>query len=238
MDNDCDGDIDEDDSVDESTWYADSDTDGEGDASVSDIDCYQPTGYVANSTDCNDGDAAMNHSDYDGDGFTSCGGDCDDSSSSIYPSAPEFCSDGIDQDCDGEDLLDGDGDGYDDEDWGGTDCDDADASINPGASETIGDGVDYDCDSTEICYADADEDGWGDVSPALDTITVGTDCNDDDATEFAGAVTESTSTECMRDADGDGYGDNPLGTTGDMFPNDPTRTQESEADGYHDAEYE
>ena len=50
---------------------------------------------------------------------------------------PERC-DGVDDDCDGSDLTDVDGDGYD---WdgitGGTDCDDTDAAINPGASETF-----------------------------------------------------------------------------------------------------
>jgi len=75
VNNDCDADTDEDDAVDVSTWYADSDSDGYGDASVSDIDCYQPTGYVADNTDCDDSDTDVN------------------------PAATEVC-DGIDNDCD------------------------------------------------------------------------------------------------------------------------------------------
>ena len=54
VDNDCDGTVDEDDAVDAVTWYQDADSDGYGNASVSDIDCYQPSGYVADATDCDD----------------------------------------------------------------------------------------------------------------------------------------------------------------------------------------
>ena len=54
--------------------------------------------------------------DNDEDGYTENDGDCDDTDPTIYPGAEEICGDGIDQDCDGEDLectvlgdLDGDG---------------------------------------------------------------------------------------------------------------------------------
>ena len=43
--------------------------------------------------------------DNDGDGFTEEQGDCNDNDSSIYPGATEICDDGIDQDCNGYDLL-------------------------------------------------------------------------------------------------------------------------------------
>ena len=53
----------------------------------------------------------------------------------------EIPNDGIDQDCDGSDLIvivDNDGDGFDDI----VDCDDGDASVYPGASEdTDKDGI-------------------------------------------------------------------------------------------------
>jgi len=46
----------------------------------------------------------LRNSDNDTDGYTMNEGDCDDTDDSIYPGAEEVCGDGIDQDCDGEDL--------------------------------------------------------------------------------------------------------------------------------------
>ena len=43
--------------------------------------------------------------DYDEDGFTESDGDCDNEDASVYPEADEIPDDGIDQDCDGEDLI-------------------------------------------------------------------------------------------------------------------------------------
>ena len=59
-----------------STYYADVDGDGYGNASVSQLACTQPTGYVLNSTDCNDAVA------------------------STYPGAPELCN-SVDDNCSG-----------------------------------------------------------------------------------------------------------------------------------------
>ncbi|MFH1465208.1 MAG: putative metal-binding motif-containing protein [Pseudomonadota bacterium] len=85
LDDDCDGDVDE--GLD-TTWYAEADGDGYGDPGTALEDCAQPTGYVADGTDCDDSDADIN------------------------PGAAEEC-DGLDNDCDGlvdEDFdLDGDG---------------------------------------------------------------------------------------------------------------------------------
>lgn len=54
----------------------------------------------------NDGDGQIDEGfDTDNDGFTVCNGDCDDSDDSIYPGATEVANDGIDQDCDGSDLI-------------------------------------------------------------------------------------------------------------------------------------
>ncbi|PKN57860.1 MAG: hypothetical protein CVU56_08810 [Deltaproteobacteria bacterium HGW-Deltaproteobacteria-14] len=84
--------------------------------------------------------------DADGDGYTTTGGDCDDSDPLIHPNAPERCGDGVDQDCFAGDLAcdgltDQDGDGWPVE----VDCDDTVGAINPGAVEVC-DGVDNDCD--------------------------------------------------------------------------------------------
>jgi hypothetical protein len=107
--------------------------------------------------------------DLDNDGFTVEEGDCDDTDADIHPFAEDFPYDGIDQDCDGEDLTDQDGDGHDAIVAGGDDCNDFDESSHPGASE-ICDGEDTDCDGTvdeedaDYCdswWLDADDDDFG-----------------------------------------------------------------------------
>jgi large repetitive protein len=75
QDNDCDVTIDED-ATDRTTWYSDRDDDGYGKTSVTYTSCDAPSGYV------------------------NMGGDCDDTSASVNPSATEVFN-GIDDDCDG-----------------------------------------------------------------------------------------------------------------------------------------
>ncbi len=169
--------------------YADNDSDG-----------------YASSTDCDDSDSSIGDSitfylDSDGDGFgveTSTAGactapdgyaalrdegfDCDDSRFLTNPNAEEVADDGIDADCDSEELcyLDTDSDGFrgdttstvvsedldcaDDgeasADVPAGDCDDDDDTINPGIDETPGDEIDQDCDGQELCYFDEDTDGY------------------------------------------------------------------------------
>lgn len=55
VDDDCDGSVDE-----NTTWYRDSDGDGYGNASSTTTSATQPSGYVSNSTDCDDSDANVN----------------------------------------------------------------------------------------------------------------------------------------------------------------------------------
>jgi uncharacterized protein (TIGR02145 family) len=64
-----------------STYYQDNDGDGYGDLNSPYEATSQPSGYVTNSTDCDDSDADIN------------------------PGATEVCEDGIDQDCNGSDLV-------------------------------------------------------------------------------------------------------------------------------------
>ena len=141
--------------------------------------------------------------DEDGDGATTCAGDCDDTEPAAYGGATEVCGDGIDNDCDGVidngDELDADGDGF----CTPLDCDDDSALNHPGASE-ICDGVDNDCDDAIDEDFDADGDGWFDgadagCAAAYDPV----DCDDADASEFPGAteVCDGEDTDCDGAAD-------------------------------------
>lgn len=72
--------------------------------------------------------------DSDKDGFN-VKVDCNDDNASVYPGAVEIPYNGIDENCDGKDLVDVDIDGYNSTSAGGKDCNDNDASINPGSSD-------------------------------------------------------------------------------------------------------
>ena len=151
---------------------------------------------------CADADADDHRDD-------SCGGDdCDDAESSTNPDATEVPYDGVDNDCDGDDLSDVDGDGYDSDAVGGEDCDDTDAAVHPGAMETA-DGQDNDCDGqTDEATTWVDDDGDGFAED-------GGDCDDGDAEVNPAAVescndidddcddTVDEDTSCSDD-DGDG----------------------------------
>ena len=67
--------------------------------------------------------------DADGDGFTTCDGDCNDADPNVFPGAAEACN-GVDDNCDGatDEGFDADGDGFT---VCGGDCDDTDPSVNP-----------------------------------------------------------------------------------------------------------
>ena len=198
VDNDCNGLADDADSaVDSSTyttWFQDSDTDGFGDASSSMGACAQPSGHVADATDCDDADPAVNptnlwYFDHDGDGY----------GAAAYTAAS--CLQPADHVADA------------------TDCDDLDAAVNPGATEVCDGGTDNDCnglaDDADSAldtathadwFQDGDADGYGDATVSTGAcdqpsgyVADATDCDDADATL-------SPETEWYADADGDGYG--------------------------------
>ncbi len=106
------------------------------------IDC-QPQPEECNGRDDDCDGLTDEDFDADGDGWSVCGGDCDDSRPEDHPGAEELC-DGRDNDCDGEvdEGFDADGDGFRDCDG---DCDPNDPDVFPGAYELC-DGKDNDCD--------------------------------------------------------------------------------------------
>ncbi len=83
-------------------------------------------------------------------------GDCDDKDPTVYPGAADVPYDGIDQDCDGEDLDDLDGDGV----LGAYDCDDEDAGRSPRLEEIPDDGIDQDCSGNDQITTLSGGAGW------------------------------------------------------------------------------
>ncbi len=220
LDNDCNGTTD-DGASDASTWYADADGDGFGDATSSADACEAGSGEVADATDCDDGDSA------------------------VHPDADELCN-GVDDDCSGgvdDDpsdqgswYVDGDGDGFGsdetveacDQPSGSSeadgDCDDADDAVHPEADEVCN-GVDDDCNGwtddddpgltdASTWYLDHDGDTYGDPDLSTDAceapasyVADDQDCDDLDATVNPELI-------WYADADGDGFGDVDDDTTG------------------------
>jgi hypothetical protein len=83
------------------------------------------------------------------------------------------CGDGVDQDCNGSDLIcsgdvDGDGDGVTPNQG---DCDDTDKTIHPGAAEVCGDGIDQDCSDGDLVCPEADV--WLNSVKAPRTVRIG-----------------------------------------------------------------
>ncbi len=220
IDNDCNSATDDADAgLDASTgsaWYADTDRDGYGDATVSAMACDKPSGSVADATDC------------------------DDTNGDINTGGIEVC-DGLDNNCDSAvddadaalDLSsattwyeDTDGDSYGNTDVTAVacevpagfvsdpgDCDDEHEDVNGDAAE-ICDGIDNDCNeavddadagldasTATTWYADADEDTYGDAAVGAlaceapsGYVSGSTDCDDSDvdvntaATEVCDAI--------------------------------------------------
>ena len=203
VDENCNGTADDGDStLDTSTQDAftiDDDGDGYGDASASAqlfCDGDEPSGVVADATDCDDSLAAINPGateicDAD-DTDEDCDGLADDADSSVDPTTQTTY------------FLDDDGDGYGDLTDSGTlyceddqpaaqvldqtDCDDGDEDINPAATEVCDDAdVDENCNGT----AD-DSDTTLDLSTQLDYYT------DTDGDGF-GAITATAVGYCEND---------------------------------------
>lgn len=195
IDNNCDGTIDE--GFEMVAFYIDSDNDGYGSDDNTVQACQLPPGFVDNSGDCDDNNAAINPDalevpnnqvdencdgsilfiDADNDGYNS-DQDCDDNNPLINPGASEICDD-IDNDCNGtidDELmtyqlwLDQDSDGYGDPNSpiahcevtldgfvpNGDDCDDSNPTINPDANDVPNNGLDENCDGEDLISSTTD----------------------------------------------------------------------------------
>jgi hypothetical protein len=245
-DNDCNELIDDGLPEDGILYYADADLDGHGDPNTTVAACAQPDGYLSWGGDCDDSDAALNQDDADGDGETSCDGDCDDLDGSYATFRDELC-DGLDNDCDTvvpTNELDSDADGWVVCTWvgvvalpgatsgvfGGGDCDDDDILISPAATEVC-DGVDNDCDGgiddTAVggevtSYADVDSDNYGDpaVSVTQCGIPAGYVADSTDCDDTDGAIYPGAVEACdATDSDCDNsVVDEDVDTDGDLEP--------------------
>ncbi len=125
-DDNCDGVTDEDAALDAPVWYADTDADGYGDAAAPHPACSQPSGFLSDMSDCDDGDRA------------------------VYPGAADEWYDGVDGNCDSASDYDADGDGTDAVEWSGSDCDDENGIIHVGAVDLCGDEIDTDCTDGDV----------------------------------------------------------------------------------------
>lgn len=235
-DDNCDGNIDEGFTL--NTYYGDSDGDGFGSPNESVQMCEPNEDFVDNSLDCNDGNSAINpnaaescngqddncngtidegfvlityYLDNDGDGYgdellgdycpdvvlefvSTLNGDCDDNNNNINPGQAETCNN-IDDDCDlsiDEELTtfdfyeDADGDGYGNALVTSSSCSQPDGYVTDNT----------DCDDTNAS-----------INPAeLEQ------CNDTDD-NCDGNIDESViNQDYFADMDGDGFGDEFLGS--------------------------
>ena len=202
-DNDCDGEVDEEDALGCVVYYVDGDGDGFGQDLNFKCLCEPDEAYT-----------------------TADAGDCNDLSTAVHPLAVEICN-GADDNCDGTADEDGtvgcavlfkdvDEDGFGDAEdskcfcapafpylaTNGDDCNDDAPTAFPGGAEVC-DGLDNDCNEVvddappdADCinyYVDADEDGWGAGEPSCQCkplapylVTTPGDCNDVDPTAYPG----------------------------------------------------
>lgn len=112
VDNDCDGEVDGPEAADVSFFFADADGDGYGDPDSELGACFQPEGYTTDDTDC------------------------DDSDENVNPGALEVANNGIDDNCDGQQINEDTGTAPTDEP-GDEGCGDGCSSSSGGSSFAV-----------------------------------------------------------------------------------------------------
>ncbi len=236
-DNDCDGLIDGNDpDTPQNQYWADNDGDTYGDPNNDTYDCQQPSGYVSNSGDCDDGDNGVNPGQSEICDGSNVDEDCNSLADVADPAMPkidywrDLDSDGFGlggaiQHCDTSPPS-----GYADNQL---DCDDTDTNINPSMPEICDGGTDEDCDGdidaddddlpTNTYYLDSDADGHGD--PALSVtdcmqptgyVSSSDDCDPSNGNVFPGApeICNATDDDCdgLVDTDDPDVDETQLGT--------------------------
>jgi hypothetical protein len=214
VDNDCNTLVDDGSGATGTAWYADADGDGYGDPGTSTTACVQPTDFVTNNLDCDDGNAAT------------------------HPGSYEIC-DGVDNNCTGGIdeagalnatlwYVDSDGDGYGRLSTtlsscaqptgyadNAADCDDNDSANAPNGPE-ICDGQDNDCNGA------ADFDATGEVDVDADGSPACADCDDADAANTPGGteLCDGLDNDCNAGADLDPAGEVDVDADGSLSCDD------------------
>lgn len=196
--------------------HPDADADGFGDATdPGRLSCEPPPDEVTDNSDCDDDNALVNPAAMevcdDADVDEDCSGAADDADRNADPATQTRGY--PDADGDGYGNADTRGVLYCDFPTGvvsdNSDCDDGVAAVNPAAVEVCDDAdVDEDCSgaaddadagvdprSRSTFYDDVDQDGYGDARAPLSfcdapvgAVSDDTDCDDDNANSFPGAV--------------------------------------------------
>ena len=158
--------------------------------------------FLSDDTDCFDSGEGQ---------ATDQNGDCNDNLSYVYPGALETIGDGIDADCNGNEIcfadfdsdtfrsnsqipsIDADClDSFEALASAGVDCNDSNPAIKPSAVELTGDGVDQNCDGRENCFADRDSDTYRSAN-LLDII----DSADADCADSGEALSTMAGNDCQ-----------------------------------------
>ncbi len=153
--------------------------------------------------------------DDDGDGWSSCGGDCNDDNANINPSRNEI-NNGIDDNCNGltdEEIdwtADDDGDSVSESDG---DCDDSNPNIHPDAEEVINQ-IDDNCDG----IIDNNTENYDDDNDGLSEREGDCDDTNDLINPFASEVENGVDDNCNEDIDegSDSFDDDDDGHSEDM----------------------